>query len=318
VVRRASPDDLDLFLALAGAKCYPEVRASRLTSERHRELVLQQYRHQWSQMLERPDLAVLLSEEDFCVFLNDEARFADQSQAWLWDFGTNPAPFMPALLELAARHQAQYLLTRVAPAPGGQPTSVQLRGIASWVPEAPGLRAVGFAPENTRVIQRLEHRSTEGAYTLRRVVERDRVFITNLNCQAVKAYDIPQRAIKQEDLSARNLEIYLNLDLGRHSEVVGYVVEDDDRPVGYILFKLRRQLELTGEAAAYIYDINLLPSYWGTSARRLLLHHAQNKLLERGCVAMYGDVSCDNPNALVVAIRAAGFDVYWTRWGRKV
>lgn len=299
--RRAALEDRDWVCALARKRAYPDNPVTGVTGQARADWTADRYAANWAGLLARPDLAMLVSpsHQAYAVaLLGDRESLTGDRQIMIADWGGDLALFLDELrrLDLSSR----YLVTRTFPE------------------ETHNLAELGFHPEITRLLARLEGRPNTSDFVVRRAEAKDRFFMANLHRQGGHFYVPANRDVSVAEMSMRNMTLYMGMDLRPGSDMVGYVICEGNRPFGYILFKLGLSVEVTGASVVYLYDIHLKPERWGRSAARILLRQAMLELAEMGLELIAGDVSCGNASVHQLAMRAANFRHEWTRWGLEL
>lgn len=258
------------------------------------------YQQAGAQLLQHPQLSLWVESEtgNFLLACHHQVEsLTQQSQTVILDWGQDPTPFLQVLSQEARLRGDQYLVVR------------------HWQGSSEDWSLLGFVPELRRLVVGTRGRSNPGPYDIRPANPNDRMFLANLHSQGGQFYLPAGRVIDRDELTSRNLTLYLSLDF---QEVFGWVVAEAKKPFGYLLFKRGLQLEAVQKSAIYLYDINLKPAYWGTMASRMLLLHAFQQLNEQGIELVVGDVSCANPGIFGVATRRGGFHWESTRFGLKL
>ncbi|MBT9586830.1 hypothetical protein IV102_26030 [bacterium] len=301
-VRRATESDRATICQLAARKVLPDHPVAGLSGRQLAEWTAQQYRDNWAGLLARPDMVILACQQPSgyaMAILGDRESLTGERQLHIADYCGDLGTFLQPLLALAGQDGSTHLVTRV------------LEG------QAHNLDLLGFRPEISRLLARIQGRPNASAFEVRRAAARDRFFLANLHRQGGPFYVPAHRQINQDEMSFRNMTLYLGLDLGQGSNMTGYVISDGNRPFGYVLFKLGLSLPVSGAPLVYLYDIQLQKEYWGRSAARILLRQAMLDLQHQGLEWIAGDVSCANASVHHLAMRAANFKPEWTRWGRS-
>jgi ribosomal protein S18 acetylase RimI-like enzyme len=184
-------------------------------------------------------------------------------------------------------------------------------------PELPdaGFGQLGFVPELSRVALHPQRQPESELFGLRRAGPADKMFLTYLNGQATAAYVPGGREGSQKRIAQRNLETYLALDLGSDSNMVGLILTSGGQDVGYVLLELGQQAEITGQRAAYFYDIVVEPNFHQQGAARALMNACQNWLVDHNWPVLIGDISKNNPVAYHGATKIVGCQLEFERWG---
>lgn len=294
-MRRATPQDQELLLAYCRQDRHSDSPATGVTAARRLEWFRAGYQ-EWQKLCSQSDVSIWVDEEnqDYLVARHGQKEsLTGQRQTVVWDWGRNPALFLEALRQKAGEVQDEYLVAQVFE---GAPNPFE---------------DLGFCPELRRVIS--PTRGTRaGLDAVRTAQPKDLLFISSLHSQSGHAYLPPHRQVNQEAVLARSLNAYMSLDLG--GNVLGYLIYDGRRPVGYILYKLPYRLEVTEARAAYLYDVNLRPEYWGKSLGRVLGLHSLHELNQLGYEFVVGDISATNERSYQAAIRSGHFTWESTRW----
>lgn len=253
-------------------------------------------------MLARPNLLVLVSQQpdDYAVLLRGEVEtVTGERQSRLWDWGHDPRPFLPTLLRQAARAGDDYLVVRA------QPGQEEL------------FRSLGFLPELRRLLAPVVGKPNRSHFSVRPATALDTFFIANLHSQGSHFYVPANRPADRDEIALRSGTYYLGLTFGPDCPLWGRIICWQDKPSGYVLYKLGMSVEENGASAAYLYDINLLPEFWGRLGARILLRQAMSDLAELGVEYVAADISYDNENAFQLATRGIEFELEWTRFGMK-
>lgn len=302
ILRRARLEDRDWFCRMAGAKSFPLHPHTGVTpTERSRQLV-QRYFEGWQTMLAQPNLLVLVSQDpdDYVVLLRGELEtVTGQRQSRIWDWGRDPGPFLPTLLRQAAQAGDRYLVARALPG------------------EEDHFVSLGFQPELRRLLAPVLGKPNRSHFTVRPATPLDTFFIANLHSQGSHFYVPAHREVDRDELTMRSGAYYLGLTFGPDCPVWGRIICWQEKPSGYVLYKLGMRVEENGASAAYLYDINLLPEFWGRLGARILLRQAMLDLAELGIEYVAADISCDNDQAFQLATRGIEFQLEWTRLGMK-
>jgi hypothetical protein len=270
-------------------------------AERSRQKV-ERYAQGWETMLAQPNLLVLVSQQpdDYVVLLRGELEtVTGDRQSRIWDWGIDPKPFLPTLLRQAAQGGDQYLVARA------QPGEEQL------------FLDLGFLPELRRLLAPVLGKPNRSRFTVRPATAQDTFFIANLHSQGSRFYVPAHRPVDHDAMIMSSGAYYLSLNFGPDCPVWGRIICWEGKPSGYVLYKLGMRVEENGAAAAYLYDINLLPEFWGRLGARILLRQAMLDLKELGIEYVAADISCDNENAFQLATRGIEFELEWTRLGMK-
>lgn len=253
-------------------------------------------------MLAQANMLVLISQQpdDYAVLLRGEREtVTGDRQSRLWDWGRDPKPFLPTLLRQAARGGDQYLVARVQPG------------------EEESFVALGFLPELRRVLAPVVGKPNRSPFTVRPATAQDCFFLANLHSQGSHFYVPAHRSADLDEIALRSGAYYLSLNFGPDCPLWGRIICWQGRPSGYVLYKLGMRVEENGASAAYLYDINLLPEFWGRLGARILLRQAMLDLAELGVQYVAADISYDNDNAFRLATRGIEFQLEWTRFGMK-
>ncbi|MFN8611429.1 MAG: hypothetical protein U0931_28040 [Vulcanimicrobiota bacterium] len=302
ILRRARSEDCDWFCGLAAGKSFPTHPHTGVPGEERAGQLARRYREGWHQLLDQPEMLVLVSQQPdgyAVLFRGDRDSLTQDRQSILWDWAGELKPFLPVLLKQTAAAGDHYLVARAQP--GQEETFLEL----------------GFLPESRRLLAPVLGKPNRSQFTIRPATAQDVFFIANLHSQGSHFYVPAHRQVDREEMISRTMTIYLGLDFGPESPVWGRVICWRDRPSGYVLYKLGMRIEETGAAAAYLYDINLLPEFWGRLGARILLRQAMLDLAGLGIEYVAADISCDNDNAFQLATRGIEFRLEWTRFGLK-
>ena len=302
ILRRARPEDRDWFCRMAAEKTFPVHPHTGVTpAERSRQAV-ERYRLGWQAMLSQPNLLVLVSQDpdDYALLLRGELEtVTGERQSRLFDWGRDPRHFLPTLLRQAAQAGDGYLVARALP--GEEETFLKL----------------GFRPELRRLLAPVLGKPNRSRFTVRPATALDAFFIANLHSQGSHFYVPAQREVDRDEIIMSSSAYYLGLNFGPDCPVWGRIICWEGKPSGYVLYKLGMHVEENGASAAYLYDINLLPEFWGRLGARILLRQAMLELAELGVEYVAADISCDNDNAFQLATRGIEFQLEWTRFGMK-
>ncbi|MBS2034927.1 GNAT family N-acetyltransferase [bacterium] len=302
ILRRVRLEDRDWFCQLAAGKEFPVHPHTQISGQERARQLAQRYRDGWEQLLAQPEMLVLVSQEPdgYAVLLRqDRDSLTQDRQSILWDWAGELKPFLPVLLKQAAAAGDRYLVARSQPG------------------QEEGFLNLGFLAESRRLLAPVLGKPNRSQFTVRPATPQDVFFIANLHSQGSQFYVPSHREVDREEMISRTMTIYLGLDFGPDSPVWGRIICWKDKPSGYVLYKLGMRVEETGESAAYLYDINLLPEFWGRLGARILLRQAMLDLAELGVKYVAADISCDNDNAFQLATRGIEFALEWTRFGLR-
>lgn len=302
ILRRARPEDRDWFCRMAAKKHFPPHPHTGISGEERSRQWAHRYFEGWQTMLAQPNLLVLVSQDpdDYAVLLQGEVEtVTGEHQSRIWDWGYDPKPFLPTLLRQASQAGDSYLVARA------QPGEEEL------------FLALGFLPELRRVLAPVVGKANRSQFTVRPATALDTFFIANLHSQGSHFYVPAQRQVDQEEITLRSSAYYLGLTFANDCPVWGRIICWQGKPSGYVLYKLGMRVEENGANAAYLYDINLLPEFWGRLGARILLRQAMLDLAELGVQYVAADISCDNDQAFQLATRGIEFQLEWTRFGMK-
>lgn len=307
----ASPvaaQDLQLVFDLVRAKHYAGSSIPGITAERRQQSTLEHLQTYADALLGNPRVSFLVSRSPaaYWLTLHGQADHASgQPESVLLDHAGDPAAY-PALWELSAAAARaagdQYFAARVYPAEDNARKAFS---------------ALGFQPEFWRVVFPVRPLETAGKYTLRRVAEEDRVFLTRLTLESASFYRSANRS-GVANLAWNDMANYLSLDLSPDSDLVGWVAEDGAEKVGYVLLKRRFPVELLTQEAAYLYDVAVLPAHWGRGAGSELHEHSMNQLANLGIALVVGDISCTNERTYRIALEKLRYQLEWERWGTNL
>lgn len=235
--------------------------------------------------------------EDYLIARQGEREMqTGESQTVVWDWGQEPGRFLAALRE----SQDDYVVVQ------------HLEGGNNPWPE------LGFLPELRRVISTTHTELPELTYQVRPAEKRDLFLIANLHTQGSQFYIPAQRRVDAAALVAKTSNYYLGLDLSPASKTLGYVVCDQNRPFGYILYKLGHRLDVSQAPAAYLLDLNLQADQRGKSAAGQLGRYSLTQLAAQGIEFVIGDISASNDLGYAAATRAGHFQLESMRWGLRL
>ncbi|ODT63285.1 hypothetical protein ABS71_14510 [bacterium SCN 62-11] len=250
----------------------------------------------WDKLLAHPQVSVWIDPEgqDYLIARHGEREMqTGESQTVIWDWGCQPARFLEGLRS----SQDDYVVVQ------------HLEGGTNPWPE------LGFLPELRRVISTTRTELPELTYPVRPAEKRDLFLIANLHTQGSQFYIPAQRRVDPAALVAKTSNYYLGLDLSAASKMIGYVVCDQNRPFGYILYKLGHRLDVSAAPAAYLFDLNLQADQRGKSAAGQLGRYSLTQLAAQGIEYVIGDISADNQLGYAAATRAGHFQLESVRWG---
>ncbi|MBX3169637.1 MAG: hypothetical protein KF760_19700 [Candidatus Eremiobacteraeota bacterium] len=303
ILRRARPEDRDWFCRMAAARPFPpHPHTGVLPAERSRQLA-QRYMDGWETMLAQPNLLVLVSQnpDDYAVLLRGEVEtVTGERQSRIWDWGRDLKPFLPTLLRQAAQAGNGYLVARA------QPGEEEL--FLTW----------GFLPELRRLLAPVVGKPNRSQFIVRPATALDTFFIANLHSQGSHFYVPANRVVDRDEIILRSGAHYLSLNFAPDCPVWGRIICWQDKPSGYVLYKLGMRIEENGASAAYLYDLNLLPEFWGRLGARILVRQAMLELAEMGVEYVVADISLDNELAFQMATRSVEFELEWTRFGMRI
>lgn len=310
-VERARPEDCDQVVSLLQAKAYPESPIGRTAAQFRKAADLEALQSQWQTLFAQPlfELWVVRSGDGCKAFVLALFQQADHATGQLEAIMVEHAgdlvvypPLIERLVESARSHGDRFLAWRL------YPKEDELREL---------LVRANFAPEFSRVVRSTRVQlalSLEKALDIRRAQSGDRAFLARLHVDCSPFYRSSHR--EGADWGALDaLENYLSLDLAEESLTLGWVAWDGQEPVGYVLIRRDFKLDDTLEAAAYLYDIAVVRSYWGREAATVLHEHAVGELGRLGTTTLVGDISWHNRRALEMAVGKLSYQVEWERWG---
>ena len=100
--------------------------------------------------------------------------------------------------------------------------------------------------------------------------------------------------------------------LQRRREAAILVASDDalpgGKPVGFLILEFNYIEDSTGEAQSYIYNMAVIPEYWGRYVGHQLVREAARLSHQRGFQYMTSRVTASNRRTLLAALRM-GFEV---------
>lgn len=258
----------------------------------------------WQKLTTHPQVSIWVdvpSESYLVVRHGEKESLTGESQTVIWDWAGEPGCLLPGLARDASRRGDAYVVVQQLQA-----------GINPW-------QDLGFHPELRRVISPTRSGSPQpGAFEVRRAENKDLFFIANLHTQSSQFYIPAHRQVNAAEVMARNMNLYLGLNLSSSDKMTGYVICDQGQPFGYILYKLGFRLDISQAPAAYLYDLNLKPDQRGKSAAGQLGRHSLAALASQGIEFVVGDISADNELGYKAATRAGHFEHESTRWGLKL
>ena len=297
-MQQASLADKEWITELARARDYPATLG--VSSERRREAILGDYERDWAALVAAPQLSIpVVPGRAFWILLHDQSdSLTGDSQAVIIDHA-GPAELYPGLLEDARRRcREKALVVRVYPQIG------------------PGSFAnLGFQAELSRVAGYPKPQLEPEGFSLRRANPDDRFYLTHLNGLVTQAYIPTGREGKASTVAFRNVKAYLELDLSEDSETVGMILTHEGKDVGYFLLNLNMRAEISGEKAAYFYDIAVDPGFQKKGGARALMNHCQNWLIAHDFPMLIGDITISNKLAHHGAIGIVGCQIEYERWG---
>jgi len=277
------------------------VSVSGISGTQRAEWFAHYFQQNWHKLCRHPQVSLWVDPErqDYLVVRHGEREsLTGELQTSVWDWGRNPDGFLPLLKERVQQRGDSYLVVQ------------QLEGGENPWP------ALGLLPELRRVISPTRTEVLDGPdYQVRPADSRDRFFMANLHTQGSQFYIPAQRAVDAAEIVSRNMTLYLGMDLGSDSKMIGFVLCEQGRPIGYILYKLGFRLDISQAPAAYLYDLNLKPEYRGKAAAGQLGRHSLAELAAQGIEFVIGDISSDNQLGYLAATRAGHFVHESTRWG---
>lgn len=219
----------------------------------------------------------------------------------------------PAILEEAARR---------ARAKGSLMLSTNV--LMGDVSQAEWMESAGMVAEYQRVVLALdgalrrspEHARMQAALSrgarnllIRPAEESDRLFLMRLSTECAAMMFHERRRADLPLMQERFLDSYTLIPLGPESPVMVRVAETvDGAPAGAIYVDPEAEHGLDGRCEAYVYDISVLPQYWGRAVGAILLNRAIEELREAGVAWLSGDISTDNHRVSALTARF-GFDV---------
>ena len=172
-----------------------------------------------------------------------------------------------------------------------------------------------MVPEYQRIVRAIEKnietdKKSQPGLTVRPSTASDRLFLLNLSTQCVPFMFHERRHEELANVRRRFFDIYAGLDLGEEQSAIQawVALSDDGQPAGAILVQTDAQRALDGTWDAYIYDISVLPEYWGSRVGVSLVENLIAELSQRGDVGyLCGDVSTQNHRAMGLAARFGFF-----------
>lgn len=305
MIRLARAKDREAFLQLVARRRFPALPARELSSEQRRSSALMHYRQYFEQALEAEDLRVVVEEQEgqllgYIVLLTGlRESITQEPQTLLFDY-FGPPETLDRLLVHAERYMRpeDYIVVEIPPGDGDEEI----------------FKARGYHLEMHRIIRRTRQWDLGGPYSVRRARSKDHLFLLSLNAICFR-FTIPDgRRQSPGEIALNFLQAYVDLDLDNDPNLIPWLVEREGEPVGYLMLKLGYQTEVSGEEAAYIYDLAVHPEHWGRRATQKLMRYAESDLDRRGIAYMIGDISAANPRALKTSVKSLGFQVEWNRW----
>lgn len=300
-MRLATQNDKQWVLDLASSRVYPSSLV--VSAEARRDSILRDYEQHWGALISAPNLRMWVVEQHaFWLMLHGELdTLTGEAQAVVVDHAGSTQAY-PALLQAASgearARKEEALVVRVFPEIG------------------PGVFAdLGFGAELARVAVFVQPQPAVEGFVLRRAAPDDKFFLTYLNALATQAYVPAGREGRAARVAFRNVQAYLNLNLAADATMVGLILEHEGKDVGYVLLELGMKAEITGEPAAYFYDIVVDPTFHQRGAARALMNGCQNWLLDNGWPRLIGDISVNNQVAFYGATKIVGCQLEYERWG---
>lgn len=307
-LRDAVPGDLPEVLRLCRERELPSLPVRGISGESRREALLEGYRSRWTFLGSDPDLHVLVEPAEgglagYSVVLTGlHESITGEPQAILYDHAWRD-PAVGERLVRAAESRARgadYMVAEVDPADTF-------------------LAELGYHLEIVRIARLLDPQEPgESAYRVRRARADDKLFVLVLNGK-VTPFTLPAgRTLDPAVVASRYMDAYMGLDLAGDPGLLVLIVETVGTPVGYLMLKLGRCDEITGEPVAYIYDLAIEPAHWGRRATQRIMRDAESRLHAAGVALMLGDISADNPRAVKTSVKSLGYTVEGHRRARRL
>lgn len=301
---RAGPNDAAEFSARAARnQSYQDHGLTGISAVQRAGWMAAHYAERWAQLLARGDVRLLLgpAANDYAVALPGERdSITGERQVQLWDWGGDLSGMLDEVLSLDP--EAEYLVVRAYP--------------SAFAEEQ--LRALGFAPELSRLVAPVVGRRSTGGLTIRPARSSDRLFMANLRSRGVEHYLPAGRTPDAEACAHSSASWLLNLDLAPTSRFQAYMLCQRARPLGYLLLQVGLRMDISGAQTAYLQDIGLSEAARGRFASPILVRHVMAELQESGHRFLVAEVAEGNQGALGVARRALRFELDYRRWGRRV
>lgn len=143
---------------------------------------------------------------------------------------------------------------------------------------------------------------------VRDATEKDLSFVKKLAVEAI-LHGVPYgRQTSNKVIQARVREQLRDLEPDEDLVILIAYLPDDGRPIGYLILQLAELDTATGDLQSNVFDLAVLPSYWGTPAVRELVREAARRSARAGRPYMAGEVSAHNQRTYLQALRL-GFEL---------
>jgi len=160
--------------------------------------------------------------------------------------------------------------------------------------------AVGMSPQVLRYVRALGAADVAAAASerVRGADPADQLFLLSLNVQCVPYMHPELRPDEADDVQRRFLDVYASLPAS-DGDLRGWLVHTAGHvAAGALVARPRAQQAFDGAWESYIYDISVLPEYWGRSLAATLLTTVLHDLAVDGMGYAAGDVSGRNERVI--------------------
>ena len=310
-VRPLESDDRAALRAMCAGRTFPD--SIFLSPEQRKAKVLSILDSRFDTLKAQPNVRCHVVEEEgalvgyaICVAREMEGTTGDL-QTELLDFHVpTPRQFEPlirAVKETARRDGDAYVVSSV---------------FASQKREAMWLAKEGFIVEQVRNCREIAPDSVSPEhprYRLRKARQSEILFIMRLVMTHSPLYVPAGRPIDPQEIAARFLAVYSELDVRDKKKVPLVLAErETDFPVAYMILQPKRVEVPNGKLTLYTYDVAVGEEAQGLGLGRYLNFGGMNLMAKMGGGIFFGDTPADNTIAQS-ASEALGFLPDSKRWG---
>lgn len=329
-VRAAEPADFDALIRLARAHPYYVAQCRTWRVAALAEAWGDSLVRGLPQLMGHPRTEVLLSEEDGAVksFALLQHELEEGATGEVYSLVRPPScPASPTLLAAMARR---------ASARGSVRLSVEVGADDARLARA--CEAAGLGAEYQRIVRPLavetqgwlgpshppsaegEARSSPKPRTVwvRHANASDQLFLMALCTECVPFMFHARRRGDIERVRERFFGVYAGLRFDDQDALLAYVaLTADGAGAGAVLVAPHGERMFDDGWQAYIYDISVLPEYWGHSVASTLIQAIVDDLTASGIAWLAGDISTDNQRVQVLAERF-GFEMESRRYFKEL